>query len=439
MTVLSAAQEGLWLAEIATPGTATYNLPLAIDWTGTVDTGALAHALRTVVDRHDPLRTTYDFVDGEPVAVVAERVPVPLDVVDLDDVPDPPKAAVADALSRAAAPFDLATDLPLRCVVWRRPPDGDLVLLCVHHIAADGWGMSVLLDELARTYTATVRGDRVELAELRECYADAAVRERSEFEQAPATRAVAERAAQLVPHADDFDLDGPAAPAVRQPRRGAQLDFAMPDALWSAVTRLAQSLHTTPFVVLLAAFQVVVARRAGRSEFLLGTAMANRPHIPTHDLVGCFVNMVPLRCSVTPQWTFEELCRRTGDETLTALEYQHIPFRRLVVATGRHGGRGSAPLVQIAFGVQATSDHPAPWRRARYLPTGTAKFDLNVLLEYGAAGLAGTVEYDLDRCPEPAVRRICDDLLRVLTAATGAPRTPLGHLPAGAGENGELE
>jgi hypothetical protein len=394
VTALSSAQEGLWLAEITTPGTAMYNLPLAIDWTGTVDTDALANALRTVVDRHEPLRTIYDFVDGEPVAVVTEGRPVPFEVVDHADAPD--------ALHRAAQPFDLAAEPPLRCVVWRRPDD-DLVLLCVHHIAADGWGMAVLLDELAKAY------HREDLPSLPMRYTEAA-------EQPLTSSTVTERATQLLPYIDDSTES-------RQRLRGAQHDFAMPDALWAAVTRLARSLATTPFVVLLAAFQVVIAKRLGRAEFLLGTAMANRPDMRTHDLVGCFVNMIPLRCTVDPLWTFEELCRRTGEETLTALEYQHIPYRRLVAATGR-GGR---PFVEITFGLQTAVDRPAPWRRTRYLPTGTAKYDLNVLLEHNGSSLTGVVEYDVDRCPAPVVRGICDDLLGVLASATHAPANPTGE------------
>lgn len=401
---LSSAQEGLWLAEIANPGTATFNLPLALSWAGTVDADALAAALRTVAARHDILRTTYQFVEDRPVQVIGADAPVPVEVVDLTGAEDPPALAEHQALARAVVPFDLAADRQLRCTVWRRPPADDLVLLCAHHIAVDAWGMSLLLTELATAYQAYQAGDRPDLPEIRFQYANFAIREDADLDGPAARRLLHDRADKLRPVPTDPVLGGQG--PVRGRRRGGQVTFTMPDDLRQAAQRRSRAQRTTMFTILLSAWQTLLARRSGRTRFLLGAPMANRQDVTSQGLIGCFTNLVPLRCQVDPRWTFDDLCRRTAAETLTAFACQHLPYQRLVAAT--HGS--SVPLVSTVVGLHAIPQPPGPWWDSRYLPTGTAKFDLNVLVEDNGTRLTGTIEHDIDRCPRSEVDALLIDL-----------------------------
>lgn len=432
---LSCAQKRLWFIDAAHPGTALYNVPLLLHWRGAVDSEALRTALHAVATRHEVLRTSYQLQDGQPVQVVAEDATVPLDVVDLSGDPGAAATARQDAVNHAREPFDLAGPPPLRCTVWHRPTDGDLVLLCIHHIAVDGWSMGILLADLAAAYRAAQSGTRPELAAPAGQYTDYAVWDRAAAGSPAAQRELGERASLLRSYPSELTLGGRAAP---QPgtgggRRGAQHLIAVPEPLWDASQELSRRLRATPFVVLLAAFEVVVQRWSGHTEFLLGTVMANRPQTELQSLVGMFVNTVPLRCTVPAEASFAELCAQVRAEVFVALKHQATPFDQLVTAVARQRSAGRSTLVQIGFGLQnapaARTGAGAPWSGSAYLPTGTAKFDLTLLLEAVPDGLTGTIEYDLDRYDAQAARQLGDAFLAVLEAAVAEPDRPVRTLP----------
>ncbi|MBO0839602.1 MAG: peptide synthetase, partial [Sciscionella sp.] len=150
---VSFAQERLWLIDQSAPGSPTYSVPMLLHWAGRVDLAALRTALDGLVARHDALRTSYQLRGDRVVQVVAERHVVPLAV--LDGVTD----VRADALRCAREGFDLAAAPPVRCVLWRGGPDGDTVLLLIHHIAVDGWSLVPLFEDLTELYRAALAGE----------------------------------------------------------------------------------------------------------------------------------------------------------------------------------------------------------------------------------------------------------------------------------------
>jgi non-ribosomal peptide synthetase component F len=441
---LSCAQQRLWFIDAAHPGTALYNVPLLLHWRGAVDSEALRAALHAVATRHEVLRTSYQLRDGQPVQVVAGEATVPLEVVDLSGDPGAAATARQDAVNRAREPFDLAGQPLLRCTVWHRPADGDLVLLCMHHIAVDGWSMGILLADLAAAYRATQAGARLELAAPAVQYTDYAVWDQAVTGSPAAQRKLDERASLLRGYPSEVTLGGRAAPrSGTGGYRGAQHLITVPEPLWDASQKLARRLRATPFVVLLAAFEVVVQRWSGHTEFLLGTVMANRPQTELQSLVGMFANTVPLRCTVPTEASFTELCAQVRAEAFLALKHQAIPFDQLVTAVAQQRSVGRSTLVQIGFGLQnAPAGHigaGTPWSRSVYLPTGTAKFDLTLLLEAVPDGLTGTIEYDLDRYDAQTVHQLGDAFLAVLEAAVAEPDRPVRTLPLTLRPGGELE
>lgn len=442
---LSCAQKRLWFIDAAHPGTALYNVPLLLHWRGAVDSKALRTALHAVATRHEVLRTSYQLRDGQPVQVVAEDATVPLEVVDLSGDPGAAATARQDAVNRAREPFDLAGPPPLRCTVWHRPTDGDLVLLCMHHIAVDGWSMGILLADLAAAYRAAQASTRPELPAPAVQYTDYAVWDQAVTGSPAAHRELDERASLLRSYPSEVTLGGRAAPrpGTGGGRRGAQHLITVPEPLWDASQKLARRLRATPFVVLLAAFEVVVQRWSGHTEFLLGTVMVNRPRTELQSLVGMFVNTVPLRCTVPAEASFAELCAQVRTEAFIALKHQAIPFDQLVTAVARQRSAGRSTLVQIGFGLQnapaGRTGAGAPWSGSVYLPTGTAKFDLTLLLEAVPDGLTGTIEYDLDRYGAQVAHQLGDAFLAVLEAAVAEPDRPVRTLPLTLRSDGELE
>ncbi|MET9323421.1 amino acid adenylation domain-containing protein [Streptomyces sp. NPDC003038] len=430
---LSPAQERLWFIHQGAPDSAVYNVPLLTRWRERIDLPAFRRALDAVVAAHEVLRTTYGTHEGAPAQFVAPAGPAPLQVIH-GESPDE-----AELARHARAPFDLTGAPPLRCTLWQQP-DGAVpgtVLLTVHHIAVDGWSLPALYGALAEAYEQALAGLAPNLPELPVQYADFAVWERAAGHEPALQAQITARAGALAPGAG-ADL----ALGVRPPRHrgiggerpGAQHRFVVAAPLAEAAAELARSLRVTPFVVLFAAFQAVVQRWSGQDEFLLATVAANRPHPSVEGLIGFFVNTVPLRCTPDPQGSFAQLCTDSKGEAFRVLAHQRLPFDRLTaqVARARRGTPGS--LADLGFVLQnAPAADPRGrhrWEAPLLLPTGTAKQDLSLVLEYAPDGsLTATVEYDTDRYDAATARDLGDGYRALLAAAVAGPETPLRELP----------
>lgn len=422
---MSFAQERLWLIDQAAPGSATYNVPLLTRWREPIDPAALAAALGAVVARHEVLRTTYALDGDQPVQRVGAPAPVAVEVLDAGSRVD------EEVACRARQPFDLAAGPVLRATVWRRARP-DLMLLVVHHIAIDGWSLVTLYNDLAAAYRAALAGQSPHLPELPIQYADFARWDRETFTGARRQR-LTTRAGELrdIP---ELVLAGarPAPPVPEGDPTGRQETFAVPAHLWAGVERLARTLRATPFAVLHAAFQVVLHRWSGRDEFIAGAVTGNRPHPDVEPLVGFFVNTVPLRCEVRPEWTFRQLCTRVRAEAYRLLTDQWIPFDRLTSAVAAVRAGGHRRLVDACFALQNMPPvriEPARWGPPTVLATGTAKFDLLLVVEETQAGVTGTVEFDADRYPDEVCRGVVTTFLDVLAAVTADPDVPLRAVP----------
>jgi hypothetical protein len=431
---LSFAQERLWLVDAGAPGSVTYNVPILLRWRGRVDAAALGTALESVVRRHEILRTTYHLRDGRPVQVVGAPGSIPVEVAEVrgsDAWPD----ALEAARARAREPFDLSRRPPLRCAVWPGIPGGDAVLLSMHHIAVDGWSLATLFEDLALAYDAAIDGTRAELPELPLQYADFAAWDRAAFATAEMDRQLSDRLAELIRVPPGLTLAGwrPPAPAPEGARRGAEHVLRIRPETWAGLHELATRLRVTPFVACLSAFAVALQRWSGRHEFRVGAVAANRSRIELEGLVGFFVNTVPVRCRLRPQWSFAELCARVRGEAFRVHTHQRLPLDRLTArAAAEHAG-GHVPLVDVGFALQnvprrALGAWPR-WGAPRILHTGTAKFDLLLVLEEREDGPACTVEHDLDRYPADLGRRVGESFLAILEAVVADAGQPLWRLP----------
>jgi non-ribosomal peptide synthetase component F len=453
---LSPAQERLWFIDTASPGSATYHVPMFLRWREPLDPDALAAALAAVVRRHEVLRTTYRLAGGRPEQLVHDPDEYPVEVVERPS-PDGAEELVRAAEREARVPFDLAARPPVRCVAWRVPGPGlvpahppsppernrgaeaeapelaigrgrDAVLLCVHHIAVDGWSLAPLFQDLAAAYQVALAGGRPELPELPLQYTDYAVWDRAQADRPEARRQAETRLDEL------WDLAGkPGRDAPSDERPGRQYTFPVPPDVWDRVGELARALRVTRYVVLFAAFQALLRQRWGKAEFLAATVTANRPHSALEGLVGFFANTVPLRCAPRPEWTFRQLCQQARVEAFRSLTYQRIPFDRLTAAAAaRPAGTGRPQLAPVGFTLQNMPapqvDGPCRWEAPVLLPTGTAKFDLFLMVEERPDGVVGTVEHATDHHPADLGQAVGEGFGALLSAAVGDPDRPVGTL-----------
>ncbi|HEX6357939.1 condensation domain-containing protein [Actinophytocola sp.] len=426
---LSFAQDRLWFLQATAPESPAYNVPLFLRWHEPVDLAALRAALSAVVTRHEVLRTTYRAHAGHRVQVVGDNADVPIDVVALDGVPDALDKARDDAASRAAEPFDLAARPPVRCTVYQGISDGDAVLLCIHHIAVDGWSLAPLLTDLARAYRHALSGEPVVLPRLSHQYSDFAVWDRAQLTDPALARQLSERVAELITVPWDLTLAGATPPGPRRP--AGRHVFAVPAGLAARVATMARDQRATPFVVWFAAYTELLRQWSGREDFLVGSMTANRGHPGIEDMVGFFVNTVPLRCRPAPDLTFTELCVLTRAEAMKSLSHQRIPFDRLTADAAARRPEGHGTLVDVGFALQNMPqphhDVPPPWTPPVVLPTGVAKFDVLLILDQTPDGMTGTIEFDAGRYPADLGTRLAEDYLGLLTAVLAGPERPLGQ------------
>ncbi|MBA3260168.1 MAG: non-ribosomal peptide synthetase, partial [Gemmatimonadales bacterium] len=293
---LSFAQQRLWFLDQLEPHSPFYNMPTALRLTGLLDLAALHRSLDTVVARHEALRTTFPAENGKPRQVVLPPASVPIPIV-----PVPPAGVVSEetvlrlATEEAAQPFDLARGPLLRARLLRVGPDEHLLMLVIHHIVSDGWSSSVLYRELSECYRAYHLGESPRLPELPIQYADYAVWQQAWLQGERLERQLGYWQAQLagVPPVLDLPADRPR-PAV-QSYRGAREGKLFSDDLFRGLTALGRQEHATLFMVLLAAFHVLLARYTGRRDIVVGAPIAGRTNVKIEGLIGLFVNTLAFR------------------------------------------------------------------------------------------------------------------------------------------------
>ncbi|WP_433528261.1 amino acid adenylation domain-containing protein [Micromonospora sp. CA-263727] len=425
---LSFAQRRLWFLDQLTPGTAEYLIPLAVRVRGALDPRRLRRAMVAVVRRHEVLRTRYLDRDGEPGQVVDPPGDVAFEQVDLSGRPDA-EAAGRELLDRAAGrPFDLATEHPLRVTLIRVGPDHHLLLLALHHIAFDAWSMGIFLADLDAAYTAGAdpwRGDGSRPALQ---YADFASWQQQD-DQGGQLAYWRDRLAGLAPL--ELLTDRPRG-AQRDPS-GALLALDVPETLARSVLSLAGDRAATPFMVLLAAFQVLLARHARRTDVAVGTPVAGRTRPETEELLGLFTNTLVIRSDLAGDPRFVDLLEQVRTVTLEAFAHQDVPFEHVVDAVQPERDLSRNPLFQIMFDVQHLDRFPPTLGGAAIEPVrsgpAVSKFDLSLTVQQRAGGrLRCVFEYATELFDRSTVERLAGQYLRLLTSIVDEPRDRLGEL-----------
>jgi len=422
---LSFAQEGLWFLNRLQPESGFYNVPAALRLSGAMRERVLERALGEIVRRHEVLRTTFHEVDGEPVQVIAPFAGFTLPVEDLSGLGPAEREAEARSRARedAARPFDLAAGLLFRPRLLRLAADEHVLLLGMHHIVTDEWSTGVLFRELSALYGAYRAGAGSPLPELAVQYADYAVWQRDQLRGEVLERQLAYWKERLAgaPALLELPTDHPR-PAV-QTHRGAQEHCELPEGLLERLRALGRREGSTLHMVLLGAFQVLLAKYAGSDDVVVGSPIAGRARREVEALVGFFVNTLVLRTGLSGDPGFREVLRRVREATLGAYEHQDVPFERLVAELHPERSLGHSPLFQVMF-IQAGADRPEvdlPGVVLRRVSGGnrTSKFDLTLVVGAQPDGRGVILEYSTDLFERATIVRLAGHLERVLEQVAG--------------------
>ncbi|MCX7570500.1 amino acid adenylation domain-containing protein, partial [Tumebacillus sp. DT12] len=430
---LSFAQERLWFFEQLQPGTAAYNIPGAFRLQGRLDLAALQQSFTRLIERHEPLRTTFTTLHGQPEQVIATDVPFDMPQIDLSLCEDEVRAEEVARLMReeAEAPFDLTTELPLRARVLRLAPEEHILLVTMHHIAADGWSLRVFVRELAHYYEAANQGRETALPDLPIQYADYASWQRT-WLQGDALEAQLgywrqQLSGELAVLQLPLDRKRPAV----QTFRGGRASLEMPGELLQKLQELSQREGATLFMTLLAAFQTLLHRYTGQEDIAVGTPIAGRTREELEGLIGFFINTLVMRTAVDRDQNFRELLANVRQTALGAYAHQDVPFERLV---DLHTGRdlSHSPLFQVMFDLQQDEPEELSLGGLTLAPleteSGTSKFDLTLSMRETADRLIATIQYNADLFDVTTIQRMLLHLNTLLDGIVAAPEQPISKL-----------
>jgi amino acid adenylation domain-containing protein len=432
---LSFAQQRLWFLDQLEPQSPLYNMPRAVRLRGPLHVEALQRALSAIVSRHEALRTTFVAVAGSPVQVIAAPCAVALSINDLSACSAAEQEAEVQRLleQEGQRPFDLTTDVMLRASLLRLGAAEHILLLVTHHIAADGWSMGVLWQELSMCYDAFLAGKPPILPGLPIQYADFAVWQRQWLQGEYLETQLVYWKQQLhnVPPMLELPTDRPR-PAI-QSCRGARQTVQLSKTLSQALKALGQRTGSTLFMTLLAAFKVLLQRYTGQNDIVVGSPIANRTQPEIEGLIGFFVNTLVLRTDLAGNPTFLEVLERVRAVTLGAYAHQDLPFEKLVEELRPERDMSRSPLFQVLFILQNTPGQPLDLPGVTVtnlaVDSGLAKFDLTLSFSEAAEGLTGVVEYNTELFDADTVERLVGHLQTLLEGIVAYPEIPIARLP----------
>ncbi len=423
---LSWSQQRLWFLDQLEPESTAYTLHRATRIKGELDLSRLQSALDTLVSRHESLRTVFASRSGEPVQMVMPQMRLQLNTETLSGATD--SALQARLLDEVRQPFDLQQGPLLRATLISPAVNDAVLLLSMHHIISDGWSMGVLCDELSRLYTS---GPET-LPDLPVQYIDFAIWQRDWLAGAELEKQLGYWRAQLadVPPvlALPYDRVRPAVPSYR----GAWQQKRLSIELSQSLNDLARQENCTLYMVLLAGFNILLARYSGREDVVVGSPVAGRQRSELESLIGFFLNTLVLRNDLSGNPDIKEVLARTRETALGAYEHQDLPFEKLLEELQPARSMSTAPLVQVMFNLHNEFDRSLELGDESYvfhIDRGSAKFDLNMAVAEGKQGLLLAMEYSTDLFDEASVATMLDNYELLLTAIASDPDLRLTELP----------
>jgi amino acid adenylation domain-containing protein len=427
---LSFAQSRLWFLYQLEGATGTYNMTGALSLSGSLQVEALKQALGSIIQRHEPLRTRFQTVDGVPVQVID---PQPIWELTMVNLAGKETEAEKLAYQESQTPFDLTQSPLLRVTLLKLQPEKHILLINMHHIISDGWSIGVFIRELSHLYGAFVAGKEPTLPILPIQYADFAVWQR-EWLQGKVLAAQLEYWKQQLADAPpllELPTDRPR-PAI-QTFQGKTERFELDRKLTQELKALSQQSGCTLFMTLLAAFGVVLSRYSGQTDIVIGSAIANRNRREIEGLIGFFVNTLALRLDLSEKPSFATFLKQVQTVTQDAYEHQDLPFEMLVEELQLERKLDRNPLVQVGFILQNAANEawklPGLTIEEMSWELDSARLDLEVHLSEVNDGLTGLCCYNIDLFDGSMIARLLEHFQNLLRAIIVNPQESVSLLP----------
>ena len=429
----SLAQNRLWITWQLDPHSSAYTIPGALRLRGELDEDAVRASFQQLIQRHEALRTRFYERDGQAFQRVDAKADFELQVIDLSDLPLAEREARAQQIreDEARTQFDLEKG-PLLWVTLVRLDDEDhQLLVTLHHIIADGWSLNILIDEFSRLYAAAAQGQSLELPPQALQYADYGSWQRQWLAEGEGQRQLAYWKAQLGEEHPTLSLATDHPRSAHHRNSASRHTVRLNAGLSEAIRQTAQANQSTPFMLLLAAFQTLLYRYSGQRDIRIGVPNANRPRQETQGLIGFFINTLVLRAELDSRLSFDALLAATRETAMGAQAHQDLPFEQLLEAFPQAREQG---LFQVMFNHQQrdlSALRRLPGMLADELPwhSREAKFDLQLHSEEDRNGrLSLSFDYADELFETRTIERLAEHFTQLLQAVCDQPQQAIGDL-----------
>ncbi|HET8842169.1 MAG TPA: condensation domain-containing protein [Ktedonobacteraceae bacterium] len=437
----SFSQQRLWFLQELEPETTAYNEVKAVRISFQLDSDLLRRALLEVMRRHEILRTNFVLVREQVQQVISPCEEALSRLIfyefDLQESSEQEQQAALDSIHAfAQQPFTLAHDMLWRSMLVRLSPEDSILVIVIHHILCDGWGLDILEREIKTLYEAFHLGKLSPLPELAIQYADFAywqhqyMKEKLLEQQLPYWQEVLANPPEQPLLMGDGNLS-----QIEQRSTGARLAFTVPPATTQQLKMLSSQEGTTLFMTLLAAFQVLLYHYSDQTDILVGSPIANRARPEFELLIGCFINTLILRTDLAGDPTIHELLQRVRATALGAYAHQDVPFEKLVEELSPRRDLQRNPFFQVLFTFQnyqqhSTNSSPSSSDMTDWQVDATsAKFDLDLMMWESADALKGYFSYHRGRFASATIEQMQQHFMTVLEEMATNPTKSLLDMP----------
>ncbi len=428
---LSYSQERLWFIE-KLEGTVQYHLPAVLKLKGKLNIEALQDALKTIVDRHEVLRTVILENNGQGFQYVLQQNDWQLSIDDNFDQENDAQDLQQYIAALIRRPFDLSNDYMLRANLVKLGEDDYVLVVTMHHIASDGWSLSVIVKEVIELYGSFVENRSAQLPALALQYADYAIWQRTYLQGELLDKKIRywkNKLEGVLPLQLPTDYERP----VIQSMKGSVTGLLIDKELSAQLRSLCQQQETTMFMTLLAAFKILLYRYSGQYDICVGTPIANRNYQEVENLIGFFVNTLALRSELDGNLSFPGVLKKIKATTLEAYEHQEVPFEKVVDVVMKQRDMSRHPLFQVMFIFQNTPDVPqlqlGDVQLSQYsFEHNSSKFDLTFSINESNSGIQVSIEYCTDLYRETTINRMKAHFQQMLHSIVAAPSQAIDEL-----------
>ncbi|MBL3659085.1 non-ribosomal peptide synthetase, partial [Fulvivirga sediminis] len=426
---LSFSQERLWFID-RLEGSTHYHIPTILKLAPEIQEEGIKYAVNEIVNRHEILRTVYkeDKLGAHQEVMPPAKWPIIVSESSEENL----QKSINEITKK---PFDLSSDSMLRVGLIKLPSGHKVLILVVHHIAFDGWSQPVFIQELKTFYGKWVSGDTAKLPPLPVQYADYAMWQRTYMQGETLEKTMTFWERQLKGLSPiSLKTDYPRPPI--QSTKGKTVVFQMPDKYRGALKMFAVKEGLTQFMVLFAAFNVLLSRYTGKTDICIGTPVANRSKEELSSLIGFFVNTLAIRCDLEQDMSFIELVTRVRDTLLEAYDNQEVPFEKIIERLGVARDISRNPLVQMLFvfqeankvGLSQQQNHGNAPIQIIKQSSDSSKFDLTVSVANDDKGLRLMANYCTDLYKEDTIHKLLKHFSQLIASALDEPETSIRRL-----------